>query len=52
MLVWNDSRHALGMAEMDATQRDFVACLHRCLAADDAAFPVLYAALGELPARR
>lgn len=47
MLLWDEDRHAQGMAAMDATHRDFVAYLNRCLAADDAAFPVLFAALGE-----
>jgi len=47
MLSWDESRHALGMAEMDATHREFVAALNRCIAADDAAFPALFAALGE-----
>lgn len=43
-MPWQDSQ-ALGVAEMDATHRAFVDLADRLLAADDAAFPALFAEL-------
>ncbi|HEX6734183.1 MAG TPA: hemerythrin family protein [Azonexus sp.] len=45
-MPWHDS-HALGVEEMDATHRSFVDLADRLLAADDAAFPALFAELRE-----
>ena len=42
-----DERHALGVAAMDATHREFVAHLEALTAADDASFPGLFEALAE-----
>lgn len=39
---WNDGRHALGMAEMDSTHRDFVAQVATLIVADAAAFLGLF----------
>lgn len=44
-LQWNDDRHPLGVAEMDATHRSFVSLAARLATADDAAFPTLFAEL-------
>lgn len=46
-LAFIDERHALGVAEMDATHREFVALAAELAAADDARFPARYAALLE-----
>jgi hemerythrin-like metal-binding protein len=43
--VWDDVRHALGVADMDATHRDFVALASRLAQADDAAFAALFGQL-------
>ena len=43
-MAW-DERHALGVAAMDATHREFVAHLEALAAADDASFPGLFEAL-------
>lgn len=43
-MPWQTSQ-ALGVAEMDATHRVFVDLADRLLAADDAAFPALFAEL-------
>jgi hemerythrin len=43
-MPWS-AAHELGVADMDATHRDFVALADRLLAADDAAFPALFAEL-------
>lgn len=45
-MAW-DERHALGVAAMDATHREFVAHLETLTAADDASFPGLFEALAE-----
>lgn len=45
-MPWHDA-HTLGVAEMDATHRTFVALADRLLAADDASFPALFAELRE-----
>ncbi|MFH0934161.1 MAG: hemerythrin family protein [Pseudomonadota bacterium] len=43
--AWDDSRHALGLAEMDATHREFIEQVAALVAADNAAFPPLFQAL-------
>jgi len=40
--AWDDARHALGVAEMDATHREFVALANRLAVADEAAFAALF----------
>jgi hemerythrin-like metal-binding protein len=45
-MAW-DERHALGVADMDATHREFVAQLEALTAADDASFPGLFELLAE-----
>lgn len=40
--LWDDARHALGMAEMDATHRAFVAQVAALNAAGAAEFPALF----------
>lgn len=45
MLSWDDGRHALGIAEMDATHREFVALANQLAGAGAAEFPVLFDAL-------
>ena len=45
-MAW-DERHALGVAAMDATHREFVAHLEALTAANDASFPGLFEALAE-----
>lgn len=47
MLSWDDARHALGMPEMDATHREFVALAAQLAQAGDAEFPQLFDALVE-----
>ncbi len=44
---WNESRHSLGMAEMDNTHREFIAQVAALIAASDAEFTALFQALGE-----
>jgi hemerythrin-like metal-binding protein len=44
---WNESRHTLGMAEMDTTHREFLAQVAALIAASDAEFPALFQTLGE-----
>jgi len=39
---WDEARHALGMAEMDTTHREFIALVAALIAADAAAFPALF----------
>jgi len=46
-LVWDDSRHALGVADMDVTHREFVAQAAALMAAPDAEFPALFTRLLE-----
>lgn len=43
--AWDETRHALGMAEMDTTHREFIAQVATLIAADNAAFPALFQAL-------
>ena len=43
--VWDEVRHTLGMAEMDATHREFIAQVGALIAADNAEFPALFQAL-------
>ncbi len=45
--LWDATRHALGVAEMDATHLAFCALADRLAAADDAAFAPLFAELIE-----
>ena len=45
-MAW-DERHALGVAAMDATHREFDAHLEALTAADDASFPGRFEALAE-----
>jgi hemerythrin-like metal-binding protein len=40
--IFDDARHALGMAEMDATHREFVALVAALHAANTAEFPALF----------
>jgi len=42
-----DERYRLGVAEMDATHREFIAAADALLAASDEAFPALFAHLHE-----
>jgi hemerythrin len=41
-LAWNEARHGLGQAEMDAEHREFLALLDILNDTDDAEFPVLF----------
>lgn len=43
--TWDEARHTLGMAEMDATHHDFIAQVAALIAADNAEFPALFQAL-------
>ncbi len=43
--AWNETRHPLDMAEMDATHREFVAQLAALIAAGNAEFPALFQVL-------
>jgi hemerythrin-like metal-binding protein len=45
VLSWHEDRHALGVAEMDATHREFVAAVAALAAAGDDAFPGMFQAL-------
>ena len=45
MLAWDQAVHALGMAEMDATHREFTALVNLLLESDDADFAALFAKL-------
>ena len=45
MLAWDQAVHALGMAEMDATHREFTALVNLLLESDDADFAPLFAKL-------
>lgn len=47
MLNWDEDRHALGVAEMDATHREFAALAVRLAQAGTADFPRLFEALAE-----
>ena len=42
---WDETRHTLGMAEMDDTHREFVAQVAALIAASNAEFPALFQAL-------
>lgn len=44
-MPWDESRHALGVAEMDTTHREFVALADALLVASDEDFPALFARL-------
>ncbi len=43
--VFDEGRHTLDMAEMDATHREFIEQVAALIAADNAAFPALFQAL-------
>ncbi len=45
-MAW-DERYTLGVADMDATHREFIAMADQLLAASDAEFPALFATLRE-----
>ncbi len=45
MIAFDTARHALGVAQMDATHREFAILAAELAAADDARFPALYAEL-------
>ena len=47
MLAWNESVHALGVAEMDATHREFTALVNLLAACDDTDFAALFEKLLE-----
>ena len=42
---WDESRHALGMAEMDSVHREFIAQVAALIAAGNDEFPALFQAL-------
>lgn len=42
MLSWDEKRHHLGLDEMDATHREFVALVDALIQADDEHFPFLF----------
>jgi hemerythrin-like metal-binding protein len=43
--LWDETRHTLGMDEMDATHREFIAQVAALIAASNAEFPALFQAL-------
>ncbi len=45
LAVWDDTRHPLGMDEMDATHREFIEQVAALIAAGNAEFPALFQAL-------
>jgi hemerythrin-like metal-binding protein len=47
MLTWNDKTHALGIAEMDATHREFTALTNLLVECDDTDFAALFEKLLE-----
>jgi len=47
MLAWDDAVHALGMEEMDATHREFIALTNLLAECDDADFVALFGKLLE-----
>lgn len=44
-MPWDDAKHALGLAEMDDTHREFVALVAAAVVAADAEFPARFAQL-------
>jgi hemerythrin-like metal-binding protein len=46
-MSWDESRHALGVADMDATHREFVELAYALIVAADEDFPALFARLHE-----
>jgi hemerythrin len=46
-MAWDESRHGLGVADMDATHREFVDLSYALLVASDEDFPALFARLHE-----
>jgi len=41
-MPWDESRHGLGVADMDATHREFVALAEALLSASDEGFPEIW----------
>jgi len=46
-MAWDEARHALGVAEMDDTHREFVELSYALLVASDEDFPALFVRLHE-----
>ncbi len=46
-MAWDESRHALGVPEMDDTHREFVELAYALLVASDEDFPALFVRLHE-----
>jgi hemerythrin-like metal-binding protein len=46
-MPWDESRHVLGVADMDATHREFVELAYALIVAADEDFPGLFARLHE-----
>jgi len=46
-MPWDESRHSLGVADMDATHREFVALAEALLSASDEEFPDIWNRLHE-----
>jgi hemerythrin len=46
-MAWDETRHGLGVPEMDATHREFVDLSYALLVAPDEDFPALFARLHE-----
>lgn len=46
-MAWDESRHALGVADMDVTHREFVDLAYALIVAPDEDFPALFARLHE-----
>ncbi len=46
-MAWDESRHALGVPEMDDTHREFVELSYALLVASDEDFPALFVKLNE-----
>lgn len=44
-MPWDEARYGLGVAEMDATHRDFIELADALLLASDEAFPALFLSL-------
>jgi hemerythrin-like metal-binding protein len=43
--IWNETRHSLGIGDMDSTHREFIAQVAALIAADNAEFPALFQTL-------
>ena len=46
-MPWDETRHGLGVADMDATHREFAELSYALLVASDEDFPALFARLHE-----